>query len=135
MQDVENPAAGSGGMGCTMGNNSVCTNGQGLAYFWSQPTGRVYSFANTKAGGVTAYQLLQDTVDNNWAILQVLFDGSFNCTQEGNFGNSIVNFNWDGTLVIACISQLPTHIPCGWTCPVALVNGQCPFASPSTCDP
>ena len=133
VQDVENPVAGRGGMGCTMGNNSVCTSGQGSAYFWSQPTGRAYSFANTKAG-VTAYQLLQDTVDSDWAILQVLFDGSFNCTQEGNFGNSIVNFNWDGTLDIAFISQLPTYIPCGWTCPVALVNGQCPFASPSTCD-
>ena len=129
VQDVENGVIGGGGGDCTMGNNSVCTDGQGSATFWSQPTGRVYDFANTKTGwgGVSAYQLLQDTVGNNWAILQVLFDGSFNCTQEGNFGDSIVNFNWDGTLDIACISQLPTKIGCGAPCPVALINNECPF--------
>ena len=130
VQDVENAVPGGGGFGCTMGNNSVCTNGQGSALFWSQPTGRVYGFSKVghASSGVDAYQLLQDTVDNNWAILQVLFDGSFNCTQEGKFGNSIVNFNWDGTLDIACISQLPTRIVCGAPCPVALINNQCPFS-------
>ena len=123
--------------GCTMGNNGVCTNGQGSATFWSQATGRVYGFSKPSGESisVTAYQLLQDTVDNNWAILQVLFDGSFNCTQEGNFGNSIVNFNWDGTLDIACISQLPMKIPCGYECPVGLINNQCPFQNPANqCD-
>ena len=112
VQDVENPTAGGNGFSCTMGNNSVCTdnNGLGLAYYWSQSTGRVFNFHNVNGWtGITPYQLLQDTVDNNWAILQVLFDGSFNCTERGNFGNSIVNFNWDGTLDIACISQLPTQ--------------------------
>ena len=134
VQDVENSVPGGGGAGCTMGNNSVCYTEVGAAYFWSQPTGRVYSFANTKSFiGVTAYQLLQDTVDNNWAILQVLFDGSFNCTARGNFGNSIVNFNWDGTLDIACISQLPTKVACGPVCPVPLVKGQCPFPSGEQC--
>ena len=135
VQDVENSVVGSGGGACTMGNNSVCTNDLGQALFWSQPTGRLYTFVNTRSWeGVSAYQLLQDTVDNNWAILQVLFDGSFNCTERGNFGNSIVNFNWDGTLDIACISQLPTQLGCGAPCPVALVNNQCPFQSGSHCD-
>ena len=135
VQDVENSVVGGGGASCTMGNNSVCTNGQGSAIFWSQPTGRVYGFANTNRNwiGVSAYQLLQDTVDNNWAILQVLFDGSFNCTQEGNFGDSIVNFNWDGTLDIACISQLPTEIHCGASCPVSLINNECPFPQSKSC--
>ena len=129
VQDVENGVVGSGGGDCTMGNNSVCTDGVGSALYWSQATGRVYSFSSNGDGGLgpTAYQLLQDTVDNNWAILQVLFDGSFNCTVEGNFGNSIVNFNWDGTLDIACISQLPTVVQCGAKCPVALINNKCPF--------
>ena len=137
VEDVQNAVPGSGGQGCTMGNNSVCTDGQGSAVFWSQPTGRIYGFANTQLSwpGVDAYQLLQDTVDNNWAILQVLFDGSFNCTQEGNFGDSIVNFNWDGTLDIACISQLPTKIECGAPCPVPLINNLCPFPPRySNCD-
>lgn len=136
VQDVENHVTGGGGGDCTMGNNSVCTDGVGGAYFWSQPTGRLYSFANKNGwGGVSAYQLLQDTVNNNWAILQVLFDGSFNCTGAGNFGNSIVNFNWDGTLDIACISQLPTGIICGAPCPVDLINNVCPFSLQNTdCD-
>ncbi len=137
VEDVQNAVIASGGGDCTMGNNSVCTDGQGSAIFWSQPTGRIYGFANSRqfGDGVNAYQLLQDTVENNWAILQVLFDGSFNCTQEGNFGDSIVNFNWDGTLDIACISQLPTKIACGTPCPVPLVNNLCPFTPPNnTCD-
>ena len=134
VQAVENNLIGGDGFSCTMGNNSVCTNNNGAAYYWSQPTGHVYTFSNLKdQGGVSGYQLLQDTVDNNWAILQVLFDGSYNCTARGNFGNSIVNFNWDGTLDIACISQLPTKLPCGVGCPVPLVNNQCPFQSLDTC--
>ena len=122
VQDVE-----GAGFNCTMGNNSVCTDQYGMAIYWSQATGRIYGFSNKGAGGVSAYQLLQDTVNNNWAILEVLFDGSFNCTMRGNFGNSIVNFNWDGTLDIACISQLPNLLGCGTPCPVPLINGQCPF--------
>ena len=145
-QDVENPNAGGGGGGCTMGNNSVCTDDEKTtACYWSQSTGRIYNFVNQgrrsrrsvtahqRAVGPTAYQLLQDIVDNNWAILEVLFDGSFNCTQNGNFGNSIVNFNWDGTLDIACISQLPVTLPCGAVCPVALINNQCPFPTFNDC--
>ncbi len=131
VQEIENDNVG----GCTMGNNSVCTDDQGKALYWSQATGRLYAFVNKNGwGAVSPYQLLQDTVDNNWAILQVLFDGSYNCTGRGLFGNSIVNFNWDGTLDIACISQLPIELPCGIPCPVALVNNQCPFLEGPHCD-
>ena len=136
LQDVENNVAGGNGFGCQMGNNSVCTNSYGGAYYWSQATGNVYSFYATdqKKVQVTPYQLLQDTVTNNWAILEVLFDGSFNCTKSGNYGSSVVNFNWDGTLNIACISQLPMAGGCSlpW-CPVPMVNGVCPFQQSSLC--
>ena len=132
-QDVESSLAGGSGYSCTMGNNSVCYDDTGNAVYWSQATGRTYSFANSKGtDGVRPYQLLQDTVDNNWAILEVLFDGSFNCTARGNFGNSLVNFNWDGTLDIACISQLPMSIPCGGSCPVDLINNLCPIEAACT---
>lgn len=120
------------GFDCQMGNNSVCTNSVGSAYYWSLATGTVYTLANKngfQAPEVTPYQVLQDTVNNNWAILEVLFDGAFNCTLEGNFGNDLVNFNWDGTLNIACISQLPMTTMCGSPCPVPLVNNACPFNS------
>ena len=131
LEDVENCIAGGNGFCCQMGNNSVCTNSVGSAYYWSQATGNIYTFAQQHVDsytGATPYQVLQDVVTNNWAILEVLFDGAFNCTTEGNFGESVVNFNWDGTLNIACISQLPTQIDCGAPCPLALnAAGQCPL--------
>lgn len=134
VEDVTSPV---GGFDCNMGNNSVCedVNGNGFAYYWSQTTGHVYSFRNTvlSYSGISGYQVLQDTINQNWAILEVLFDGSYNCTLEGKFGSSVVNFNWDGTLDIACISQLPQVIGCGISCPVPLVNGLCPFGSPAFC--
>lgn len=132
LQDVENSVGGNG-FGCHMGNNSVCTDEFGSAHYWSRATGIVYRFFNKdlSSTSLTPYQVLQDTVNNNWAILEVLFDGAFNCTKEGNFGNSAVNFNWDGTLDIACISQLPTIVQCGSLCPVALgKDGICPFKDP-----
>lgn len=133
LEDVENSVPGSNGYGCQMGNNSVCTNTNGIANYWSQVTGNVYSLGNKNIEytGVSPYQLLQDTVNNNWGILEVLFDGAFNCTKEGHFGEDVVNFNWDGTLDIACISQLPMVVLCGGPCPIPLVNGQCPFSDAS----
>ena len=133
VQDVENSIAGGTGFDCQMGNNSVCTNQVGSAYYWSQATGTVYTLFNKdlQYTGPSPYQILQDTVNNNWAILEVLFDGAFNCTKEGNFGNSVVNFNWDGTLDIACISQLPMTIHCGDPCPIPAVSGKCPFSDPN----
>ena len=134
-QDVENSLVGGTGFSCTMGNNSVCYDDVGNGVYWSQATGRAYQFFNSNGwGGVHPYQLLQDTVDSNWAILQVLFDGSYNCTSRGNFGNSLVNFNWDGTLDIACISQLPIKLPCGGLCPVDLINNACPFPANDKCN-
>lgn len=132
LNDVENSVVGGNGFDCQMGNNSVCTNSVGSAYYWSQATGHVYTFSNKDMGSYrsrTPYQVLQDTVNNNWAILEVLFDGSFNCTLAGHYGEEVVNFNWDGTLNIACISQLPMRVGCGSRCPVGLVNGACPFVS------
>lgn len=126
LNDVENPYSG---FSCQMGNNSVCTDHLGSAFYWSRATGHVYSLSPKDpqlAGIPTAYELTQDIVNNNWGILEVLFDGAFNCTLEGNAGNSVVNFNWDGTLNIACISQLPMVMPCTAPCPVPLVNGACP---------
>ena len=133
LEDVENSLSG---FGCQMGNNSVCTDSSGNAWYWSQATGTVYQFFKQNSKSYTAYtpyQILQDTVNNNWAILEVLFDGAFNCTKSGNFGSSVVNFNWDGTLDIACISQLPTYSACGQPCPLYVAPGKsCPFQSGCT---
>ena len=137
-ETVEDVESSTGGFSCQMGNNSVCTTlsgSVGLAYYWSQTTGHVYDFhqSNGQYVGSSPYQILQDTVDQNWAILEVLFDGSFNCTLLGHFGDSAVNVNWDGTLNIACISQLPQVAGCSDGCPVDLVNGACPFNTTASC--
>ena len=139
--DVTIDVGGSGGFGCTMSNNSICSMSDvpNVAWWWSQSTGHVYQLVQTQAvsNGPTAVQLLNDIIANDWAILEVLFDGSFNCTQSGFYGENIVNFNWDGTLDISCMSQLPIRgIPCGipTKCPVNLVQGACPFeASRNNC--
>lgn len=131
LNDVENPYTG---FSCQMGNNSVCTDSSGAAYYWSRATGHVYGLRakDPRLNGIpSAYELTQDIVNNNWGILEVLFDGAFNCTLEGNAGNSVVNFNWDGTLNIACISQLPMKMPCDAYCPVEMVNGSCPSRIPT----
>jgi len=137
-ETVEDVTNSVGGFDCNMGNNSVCTDkfGNEHAWYWSQTTGRVYFFVNNKMNyqGASPYQILQDSVDQNWAILEVLFDGSYNCTLQGRFGNSVVNFNFDGTLDIACISQLPQVRRCGYPCPVSLVNGTCPFNQSKICN-
>ena len=57
----------------------------------------------------------------------MLFDGSFNCTAAGRQGTSgPIQFNWDGTLNIACTSQMTQVVGCNVNCPL-LEDGSCPF--------
>ena len=123
------------GFNCKMGPNNVCTMYGDDVEYWSESTQRVYALSNPHPNDKTKspYQLAQDIVDNNWAALDVLFDGAYNCTAEGKAGSAAINFNWDGTLDIACLSQLPILIPCGATCYAPLINGQCPFGRTFKC--
>lgn len=115
---------------CTFAENGVCTTDQGTAWYLSPDTGRLFGLSNYGYKSVTPYQLTQDVVNNKWAPLNVLFDGSFNCTASGKAGSADVQFNFDGTLDIACISQLPIYRPCdGSPCPSPLINGTCPFGT------
>ncbi len=118
----------NGPFGCTMGPNNVCTVDD-QASFWSESSRRVYTLTNAEHNDnkKTPLQLTQDIISNGWAALNVLFDGAFNCTAEGKAGSAAVNFNWDGTLDIACVSQLSVYIACGAPCPAPLINGKCPF--------
>ena len=111
---------------CTYSDNNVCT-AYGLATFWSKDTGRVYHLNGLGSDGKTPLQVTKDIVAQGWASLEVLFDGAYNCTAEGKAGSAAINFNWDGTLDIACVSQVPVNIGCGSPCPVAWINGACPF--------
>lgn len=123
------------GFGCKMGANNVCTTTGIEAYYWSQSTQRVYSLSHPGRTDKdkTPVQLTQDIVSKGWAALDVLFDGAYNCTAEGKAGSAAINFNWDGTLDIACISQLPVKIACFTPCISPLINGKCPF--PTVKDP
>lgn len=112
--------------GCKYSDNNVCTV-PGMTVFWSKDTGRVYLLTKQRSDGKTPLQVTQDIVAQGWASLEVLFDGAYNCTAEGKAGSAAINFNWDGTLDISCVSQVPVNIGCGAPCPVAWVNGACPF--------
>ena len=117
------------GFGCKMDSSNICTAYGADLVYWSQATQRAYSLSkpHTNGNDKTPFVLGHDIIANGWAALDVLFDGAFNCTSEGKAGSAAVNFNWDGTLDIACISQLPMKYPCGTTCPGPLINGKCPF--------
>ncbi|KAL8693084.1 MAG: hypothetical protein Q9218_002008 [Villophora microphyllina] len=100
----------------------------GTVFYWSQISQRVYTLAcdgpkNAKDPG----DMIDTILNYSWAPLEVLFDGGYNCTAEGRAGSSAVNFNFDGTLDLACVSQLPIYLNCGDMCPTALVNNTCLF--------
>ena len=123
------------GWGCTMDSNNVCSTVGDDALYWSQSTGRVYALSQ-KGGDSNSKrpkQLTQDILSNGWAALDVLFDGAYNCTAEGKAGSVSINFNWDGTLDIACISQLPMLLACQAPCIVPPINGKCPFGNVPYC--
>ncbi|KAL8785995.1 MAG: hypothetical protein Q9195_008406 [Heterodermia aff. obscurata] len=115
-----------------MDENNVCTDpNNSTAIYYSPDTMRSYTLNVPNGYGVTPYQLTRDLVGNQWAPLNVLFDGAFNCTMEGHAGTNNINFNYDGTLNVACISQLPILTGCGsiGNCPSPPINGTCPFGS------
>lgn len=112
--------------GCTMDDNNVCSIYE-LVTFWSASTGRIYNLNNGRGNHVSPLKLTQAIVTNGWASLEVLFDGAFNCTAGGKAGSAAINFNWDGTLDISCVSQVPVNIGCGGMCPTPFINGSCPF--------
>ncbi|KAI4203903.1 MAG: hypothetical protein LQ350_001525 [Teloschistes chrysophthalmus] len=102
-------------------------------FYWSQISLRVYTLKcdgpkNAKHPG----EMIDTIIHYGWAPLEVLFDGGFNCTAEGRAGSSSVNFNFDGTLDLACVSQLPIYLNCGDMCPTALVNNSCTFGDVGT---
>lgn len=113
----------------------ICGFDDGTAQYWSPDTGRIYDL-NYGRQGVTEppqqRELLHEIVDKEWAPLNILFDGSYNCTKAGKSGSSDINFNWDGSLDISCISQLPMKIGCRDYC--ELVNGTCPFLQDQSCN-
>lgn len=112
---------------------NICSDHTGAASYWSPDTGRLYSLYKpddlsqvNEGTHFDTTDLLLDIVNHEWAALNVLFDGSYNCTAGGQHGVEDVSFNWDGSLNIACTSQLTQIVSCREYCPV-LSDGTCPF--------
>ncbi|KAL8921132.1 MAG: hypothetical protein Q9208_005885 [Pyrenodesmia sp. 3 TL-2023] len=98
------------------------------AIWWSPYTYRVYFLrCDGPKEAKKPYEMVKTINQYGWAPLDVLFDGAYNCTAEGRAGTNNVNFNYDGTLDLACVSQLPMVVGCLSMCPVALVNDTCLF--------
>lgn len=103
-----------------------------MVIFWSQFSLRVYRlFSEGPEEALLPTEMVEKIYTYNWAPLDIIFDGAFNCTAGGYAGSSAVTFNFDGTLDLACISQLPIYINCGEMCPVTLINETCPFKEKS----
>ena len=111
-------------MGCDQGGELT----DNLAKYWSPDTKRAYQFSRVAGTtGLKPYEMTKALVNKQWAPLNILFDGAFNCTAEGHAGTNNINFNFDGSLNVACISQLPMLTGCNAPCPSALINGTCMF--------
>lgn len=119
----------------------VCKDSKGKAYYWSQAYETEYQINEPKktwANGTalrdlgletSAYGLLEYIEETTDTYMPVLFDGAYNCTFEGKAGGSVVNFNFDGSLDVACLSVLPIYLSKGSSCPAGVirVGGKCPF--------
>ena len=71
----------AGGVMCPeTGDRSQYQNSNGL--FWSQNSGRQYMLQKKKGDG-SSYPILSAINVNGWADLGTLFDGSYNCTFDG----------------------------------------------------
>ena len=86
--------------------------------------------------GDESTKMMQTIVQqNNWTTADLLFGGAFKCAASGNFGNSVINYNPDGSLDLSCMSQMKEcstdegpHPTQTTNCPVNLVNGGCPIS-------
>ena len=113
---------------CNFADNNVCVGAADSAWYLSPDTSRLYSLQHSKGyASISPYQLTQDLVNNQWAPLNVLFDGAFNCTAKGKAGSTDIQFTKNGTVDISCISQIPLYFGCGPVCPAPFINGSCPF--------
>ena len=132
--DVESNVPGSNGFDCTFGQNNICTNADhSVNVFYSDTTAHAYQMSIPSADSdANPFTLMNDIVANGWSTLEALFDGAFNCTAAGGFGEDL-DVVKGGALDFSCVSQLRL-CSCGDACPVATVGGVCPFGGCGVCD-
>ena len=103
-------------------NGDMC----GDIIWYSDATQRSYAITQN-GGALSTTQLLKDIGENSWSTLPLLFDGAYSCTIAGNMGKTPSFIHSDGTIDMSCMSQFKLCIGCGADCPVALIDGKCPF--------
>ncbi|KAL8730839.1 MAG: hypothetical protein Q9166_003766 [cf. Caloplaca sp. 2 TL-2023] len=109
--------------GCTFDENNLC----GDYSFYSDATSRGYSLSNWGEGPRPG-EFMKDIITNKWANLGLMFDGAYECTASGKMGQDpFAGFGLGANFNTACVSQLTNCIACGKECPVALIDGVCPF--------
>ncbi|KAL8824260.1 MAG: hypothetical protein Q9191_005180, partial [Dirinaria sp. TL-2023a] len=105
------------------------TNSSGAALYESSVTRNIYSFQHRGNSTLSPIQLVNEIDSQGWAALEVLFDGSFNCTSHGPPEPGLVGVGRDGSLDFGCLSSLPIFLGCGQACPTTRrAGGKCPFA-------
>ncbi|KAL8709838.1 MAG: hypothetical protein Q9220_005454 [cf. Caloplaca sp. 1 TL-2023] len=120
---------------CAKSSPSICITESNQVFYLSPSTHRQYELRSKGGSPKVAIQdQLSSIQDGNWADLELLFDGSYNCTGAGKAGGSIVSWGAGGTIDVSCLSQLPMYLDCKVPCPTSvLVGGICPFGNWKKC--
>lgn len=121
---------------CNATTNICESNDKSQTWFWSSNTHRVFSMFGPDFPDYnnTWNKVMHEIVDNQWADLETLLDGAFNCTFQGRAGKDIVYVDSEGGLDTSCLSRLPIAAPRNGCWPGSyLIDGKtCPFkAAPS----
>lgn len=113
--------------GLNGGHSDICTTpDHGTNVYYSDATQRAYVISYTaSAPDLNPYTLVTDIATNRWSKLEVLFDNAFDCAVAGGTGKAL-DFFEKGQLDFWCLSQWQM-CACGNPCPVARVDGKCPF--------
>ena len=102
---------------------------------WASPTtGKFFSpqkYFLAKNQDPKAREVLHGITDDGWGTLQMVFDGSYNCSQSSKNGDPkpVVRINDQGGLDMSCIGQLKMGTGCGrntnWATANAKSNKDC----------
>lgn len=108
MADVASSVPGSGGYGCTFDSNNICSSAESpFPVFYSNSTARAYNLIS-EGPGPDPTSFLNEIVNEQWSVLELLFDGAYNCSiAPGGSGiGKPLNFFNGTTTNFACMSQL-----------------------------
>lgn len=96
---------------CGQNGIDTCYKNATLGYTWSPRLPDIASYTSA--------------VENGWANITNLLKGAYDCTQQGQMGKGLVNFNADGSIDMSCISQLEECFESPWLEPKNSLIKQC----------